>query len=1212
MRFRSLAIPAYGPFTDLALEFPVGAADFHLIHGRNEAGKSSLLRAIRDLLYGIHVRTSDNFLHEYRDLRISAEIENRAGQRLAAQRRKGNSNTLLDAAGNPLADDALAPFLGAVDREFFTTMFGLGSEELRQGAHDLLQGKGDLGQALFSASLAGTPVHRVLDKLDGEARALFDGRAWKNVSIRPALDAYEEALRASRQAQVKPEAWEAVLRELAEAQTAKAEVDAALQVRRARQDWLQRCLDALPGLGRLDEAQARLDALPPPPDLPAGFAEAAGAGRDALAQAESRLDELRRRLAESSSRREALSPRAELLAGAAEIDALAADLAVYRQGREALAADRAEAARTRASLDTGLLDLGVEAGADIGALRIPLAEQLSLREAATALTEAEGAVEAQRREAERLADELEKTGRQLARLPGGEVAGLRAAHDAANAAAVWVDNSAALANLARRAVSQQQLLPGAPADPEAVHALALPAAARLRACVQAASELASRAKQLGEADKDAAKRLRDLKARLARLEQRGALPTPDDLVQARARRDDAWRQVLACWKDAAPEPERDGAPLSAAYPDTVRAADTLADRLREEADAVAQAEALRAAMREAEADARLREVDQTRLEQERKAWQEDWDGLWQPAGLTPGTPEEMLEWRDQWLEFRTRYEAWREARDEAQAGRAAIAAAVERLRPALEGAEGGLPGACRTLGSDSENRPRRGQFSTISPGNSRTIAQEMGEKWAGAVGLQPEIPKSDRLLELRELAERRLRAADQAVGERRVLEAREAELRDQGEALARQRPLRDAALERARAHWRAHRLGGEQRPESALGMLEARVDLVARHDAWSRLDAAITEKQQARDAFEARVSACATAAGIGPAAHAEVQVNTLVEALAEARKLRARRDQVEEDLARLTANLPEAERESEAARRDMAALLARAGVADPAALQALLTDLAVRHGLVAERDRLRAGLHAQARGEPLDDFIERVREEDGATLATERADLAEQIHEWEGRREQIIQALARAEDAKAHLESSGDGAAEHLQTARHAAARVRQDAARYLRLRLATRFLRGQIEAFRARNQGPLLAGAGALFRKMTGASFSGLGTAYAEDDTPILVGLKNGVGIPLDGMSEGTRDQLYLALRLAAIEQHQINHEPMPLILDDLLITFDDDRCRAILPLLRDLAGHTQVLLFTHHQHLIDLAREVLPAESMRLHRLGAGYDQHETTVML
>ena len=65
--------------------------------------------------------------------------------------------------------------------------------------------------------------------------------------------------------------------------------------------------------------------------------------------------------------------------------------------------------------------------------------------------------------------------------------------------------------------------------------------------------------------------------------------------------------------------------------------------------------------------------------------------------------------------------------------------------------------ACRTLGSDSENSPRRDQFSTISPGNSRTIAQEMGEEWAGADSLQPEIPKSDRLLDMKNPTE--IRAA---------------------------------------------------------------------------------------------------------------------------------------------------------------------------------------------------------------------------------------------------------------------------------------------------------------------------------------------------------------------------------------------------------------------------------------------------------------------
>lgn len=105
----------------------------------------------------------------------------------------------------------------------------------------------------------------------------------------------------------------------------------------------------------------------------------------------------------------------------------------------------------------------------------------------------------------------------------------------------------------------------------------------------------------------------------------------------------------------------------------------------------------------------------------------------------------------------------------------------------------------------------------------------------------------------------------------------------------------------------------------------------------------------------------------------------------------------------------------------------------------------------------------------------------------------------------------------------------------------------------------------------------------------------------PVLVGLRDGGEIGVEGMSEGTRDQLYLALRLAAIERHQQHHEPMPVILDDLLIIFDDHRASAILPILGDLGSRTQVLLFSYHRHLMELARGVLPAERVHFHQLPA-----------
>jgi uncharacterized protein YhaN len=54
------------------------------------------------------------------------------------------------------------------------------------------------------------------------------------------------------------------------------------------------------------------------------------------------------------------------------------------------------------------------------------------------------------------------------------------------------------------------------------------------------------------------------------------------------------------------------------------------------------------------------------------------------------------------------------------------------------------------------------------------------------------------------------------------------------------------------------------------------------------------------------------------------------------------------------------------------------------------------------------------------------------------------------------------------------------------------------------------------------------------------------------------------------------------------------------LLVHFDDDRALAALRALGEFASVTQVLLFTHHKRLCELALEALPESKLRLHRLG------------
>jgi uncharacterized protein YhaN len=123
----------------------------------------------------------------------------------------------------------------------------------------------------------------------------------------------------------------------------------------------------------------------------------------------------------------------------------------------------------------------------------------------------------------------------------------------------------------------------------------------------------------------------------------------------------------------------------------------------------------------------------------------------------------------------------------------------------------------------------------------------------------------------------------------------------------------------------------------------------------------------------------------------------------------------------------------------------------------------------------------------------------------------------------------------------------------------------------------------------------------LTLGSFIGLEVGYDDDDMPVLVGVRANNGkVEVSGMSDGTRDQLFLALRLASLEQQMNAGAKLPLVVDDILINFDDGRAAATLELLAELSRGTQVLFFTHHRRLVELARERLSGDDLALHELG------------
>ena len=185
MKFERLYVKAFGAFRDRVIDLPRrGAHDLHLVYGQNEAGKSTLLRAVAALLFDFPERTGDAFLHDYNALRIGATVTLQDGSRMSIMRRKARKAKLFaidEATGaevtdRPLPEDALANLLHGLDETHYRHLFALDIMSLEKGSAELLRGEGEVGRSLFQAAAGVASLRSVLDALEEEATLIFKPR----------------------------------------------------------------------------------------------------------------------------------------------------------------------------------------------------------------------------------------------------------------------------------------------------------------------------------------------------------------------------------------------------------------------------------------------------------------------------------------------------------------------------------------------------------------------------------------------------------------------------------------------------------------------------------------------------------------------------------------------------------------------------------------------------------------------------------------------------------------------------------------------------------------------------------------------------------------------------------------------------------------------------------------------------------------------------
>lgn len=1172
MRILRLDLLRFGPFTDVSLPLDQPLGTLQIVYGPNEAGKSSALRALRQFFFGIPHNSADNFRHTHADLRIGGALESAAGERLECIRRKTLKQPLRAANDQDLVDPArLKGFLGGIDQQVFHQRFAIDYEELVQGGKAVARGEGDLGEILFAAASGVADLNQIRRRLSEEADALFKGRGSAQ-KINKALAELTTARQALRAAQLSSTDWDRHQATLQQALARVEQIDRLLLGLQTESSRLARIHSSLALIGRRRQLLDELAALADVPPLSDDFApqrQKVASALEAERANQREADLARQRLGTAI---EQLQVPSTLLQHASAIQRLQEELGSHRKAvkdRSALVLRRQECELAASQI---LRDLGREpelAAAD--SLRLTRAERGRIQELATQRGELLARSETANRRAAELRREREQVQRDLdttaeTRDIGPLRRALRRAGRLGDIEAECDRQREQLERARQQAGVELQRLGFWSGTLAELEQLRIPVSETIERFDREIQELTDEQQRLRDRQRELSDRIARNQQELAKLRLQQDVPTEEDLLQARRLRDQGWRLVRANWQpDATPDAAAEaafarqfaaGADLAAAYAASVEQADDIADRLRREARHVTQKAHLIAEAQQLAAG--LHEVD-TGLQRSRSQqldWQQRWQAVWQPLGIEPATPREMLAWSQRHAQLAARAASLRDQQRD-----------VSRLENELHASRAMLSACLGQLGEPAcgDDEP----LACVLQRGDELVAQIQKAHDQRHARAQ----KRDELCE--------------------ALAAAELAIQEAAQRFRTWQQAWDGCVRRITVSETAG-------PAEVNAVLEAITDLQQRltetDDLRQRVDGIDRDAAAFRAATRQLVELAAPDLAALPVDQA---ASDLQDRLRTAQQAHARRQELETQreievnkhakagaqLARLQAEMERMCREAHCSAPDEL----------PAAEQLSLQKRTRQRELRLVQDQLTQ----LAAGAAVEDLIAAAEQVDADQLLPTVSQIEDQIQQLQNDRNGQWAAIGQQRNELQRMDGSGQ-AADANEVVENLLSGIRSDVEQYARLRLASAVLQRAVERYRAQHQGPVLARAGRLFAELTLGSFDGLRADYNDQGEAVLVGLRpNQQMVGIEGMSDGTRDQLYLALRLASLEKFLAEREPLPFIVDDILIMFDDARAAAALRALADLAQKTQVVFFTHHRHVVELAESSLPAAACRIHTL-------------
>ncbi|MBT9142592.1 MAG: Chromosome partition protein Smc [Dehalococcoidia bacterium] len=1165
MRFSKLTLTAFGHFTNYEFTLPDNRP-FHIFYGLNEAGKSTILRAVTDFLYGFPHQSPDVYFHTASDLRIQASVKDTTGNEHILIRRKGRKNTLFDPDGKT-CDDLLQTVLNNIDKNRFAMMFGMDHSSLRKGGENILKGGGAVGESLFEAASGISGLRDLFRRLEEEAGKLYRPQG-SRMAINAKLNEYKEAKAKIIHASLRPTDWQERERAYHEEErqiTTLRKTISQLHISKARWERLQKTLPILAGRNELIHQATKIgDVLELPPTFQEERLDLLKARTKTILDQEKAQQDLR-------TLRERINDihiPPQLLDHANHVAGLQERLDTYRTYLKEIPALQGEVEELRRSATAILRELkpSLTTLADAQTLRLPLHLRKEIRSLGadyTSLKEKLASTQARVNDYQLDQEKLRLDKEKIGSIP--DTAELKELTERVQKQGDperdLLQTRADAEALRSQIVKEIAVLGLWTGTSEECEQLTLPLPETVRRFEQ---EFKSLQDALLKTDESIAKEETDIttaERNINALQSSGEIPTDDILTTVRNRRQAGWQLIRRSWLEGNPDTEAEKAfdpenPLDIAYESSVTAADNAADALRREAARVADKSSCLQSIARSRHEINLLREKRTDIEARLKEANARWLKAWQNAGIIPLTPDEMRAWLERHQTVTSNIKELNKLLSRAGNLESRIDTSIMELRTALAGLT--VSTSEQTL-SGLISRAREVYTATDK---NRTLLQTLDNSLA-----ETEI---------------------------KLKKARQDYSQAQDNLQLWQQKWSSAMAQSA--------LPADTAIEAAAAFLDKLEELFTSLDTAADREHQIQKKQEYTADFAAKAASLTkTLAPELIDTPSDIAVSRLQSLVAQANLDTTKLSGLKEQLNNAETALGKAEESIRDINRRFDALKKQAGCSEEAEMERIEANSRKLTDIKDKLNQINKQLLFAGSGQSLTELVAEAEGADGDTVQSNLIQLDNELKTRDEERSSLEQQFGVTKKAYLELLAGADSTAlESAEAAQSIIADLRSSTEEYLQLRLAAIVLLKAIDRYREENQNPVIRRSGELFSELTLNSFASLKVDFDENDKPILLGVRaSGNTVKMEGMSDGSRDQLYLALRLASIERYLASHEPVPLILDDILVNFDDRRAAATLRVLAALAGKTQILFFTHHERLVQLAREVVPEGLLCEHHL-------------